>query len=167
MIRRVIDPHQSIFPYSGVYYYAYAETPISFLIMAQYQTSFGSNSPSTLYIVDDDQAIRSAITLLAYSMGWQARPYASASEFLANYQRSKSDCLVLDLRMPGMNGVELLEELGNRGIAIPTVVITAQKDDTLVSRAQTAGASVVLTKPFRNQRLVEHIINALETDTHH
>jgi two-component system response regulator FixJ len=68
--------------------------------------------------------------------------------------------------MPGMNGVELLQELGNRGITIPTVVITAQKDDTLVSRAETAGASVVLTKPFRNQALIEHIKNALEFSSH-
>ena len=134
--------------------------------MAEHQRSLGSNTPSTLYIVDDDQAIRSAITLLAYSMGWQAQPYASAPEFLANYRRSEKDCLVLDLRMPGMNGVELLEELRNRGIIIPTVVITAQKDDTLVSRAQTAGASVVLTKPFRNQLLVDHIKHAVEIDNH-
>ncbi len=134
--------------------------------MAEHQRSFSANTPSTLYIVDDDQAIRSAITLLAYSLGWHARPYASAPEFLADYRRSERDCLVLDLRMPGMNGVELLEELGNRGITIPTVVITAQKDDTLVSRAHTAGASVVLTKPFRNQLLVEHIKNALEIDNH-
>ncbi len=134
--------------------------------MAEHQTSLGSNTLSTLYIVDDDQAIRSAITLLAYSMGWQAQPYASAPEFLANYRRSEKDCLVLDLRMPGMNGVELLEELRNRGIIIPTVVITAQKDDTLVSRAQTAGASVVLIKPFRNQLLVDHIKHAVEIDNH-
>lgn len=132
--------------------------------MAEHQRSFGSNIPSTLYIVDDDQAIRSAITLLAYSMGWRARPYASAPEFLADYRQSARDCLVLDLRMPGMNGVELLEELGNRGITIPTVVITAQKDDTLVTRAQSAGASAVLTKPFRNQILVKHIKNALRVD---
>jgi two-component system response regulator FixJ len=134
--------------------------------MAEHQRSFGSDTPSTLYIVDDDQAIRSAITLLAYSMGWRARPYASAPDFLANYRRSERDCLVLDLRMPGMNGVELLEELGSRGITIPTVVITAQKDDTLVGRAQTAGAAVVLTKPFRNQILIKHIKNALEIEEH-
>lgn len=134
--------------------------------MAEHQRNLSPTAPSTLYIVDDDKAIRSAITLLAYSMGWQARPYASASEFLANYRRSERDCLVLDLRMPGMNGVELLQELVNRGITIPTVVITAQKDDTLVSRAQTAGASVVLTKPFRNQLLVEHIKAALEIGDH-
>ncbi len=140
---------------------------VAVLIMAEHQTSLDPRTPSTLYIVDDDHAVRSAITLLAYSMGWQAQPYASAPEFLANYQRSERDCLVLDLRMPGMNGVELLEELGNRGITIPTVVITAQKDDTLVSRAQTAGASVVLTKPFRNQALIEHIKNALEFSSHH
>ncbi len=135
-------------------------------MMAEQQITHGAETPSTLYIVDDDHAIRAAITLLAYSMGWQARPYASAPEFLADYQRSEKDCLVLDLRMPGMNGVELLEELENRGITIPTVVITAQKDDTLVSRAQTAGASVVLSKPFRNQLLVEHIKNAFEFDAH-
>ncbi len=123
--------------------------------------SLSSATPSTLYIVDDDHAVRAAITLLAFSMGWSARTYASAPEFLDDFKGSDEDCLIVDLRMPGMNGVELLEELDKRGMTIPTVMITAQRDDTLVSRAESAGASIILTKPFRNQSLIEHIQEAL------
>jgi len=121
--------------------------------------------PSTLYIVDDDQAVRSAITLLAYSLGWTARSYSCASEFLAEYQQSHRDCLILDLRMPGMNGAELLEELKSRGISMPSVVITAYHDDSLANRAQAAGATVVLGKPFRNQSVIENIRYALSHET--
>ncbi len=132
------------------------------LSMAQSRTA-APDKPSTLYIVDDDEAVRAAITLLAYSMGWSAQPYASAPEFLEKFHGSDNDCLIVDLRMPGMNGIELLEELGKRGMRIPTVMITAQRDDKLVGRARSAGASIVLSKPFRNQSLIEHIQRAIST----
>ncbi len=128
--------------------------------MSEYSTE-PQMAPATLYIVDDDHAVRSAIALLAYSLGWRAYPYGSAKEFLSNYQPTTGDCLILDLRMPGMNGAQLLEELGKRGHAIPAVVITAHRDDPLVRRAETAGAHVVMTKPFRNDSLVEQVNQAM------
>jgi two-component system response regulator FixJ len=124
-----------------------------------------TDTPGTVHIVDDDYAVRSAISLLGYSMGWQVYSYDSAREFLATYRAAEGDCLVLDLRMPGMSGVELLEELVRQGIHIPSVVITAYGDDQLARRARVAGAGAILSKPFRNEALIEHIKRALASST--
>ncbi len=114
-------------------------------------------STLSVSIVDDDDAVRSAIGLLALSMGWQSRSFASAAEFLESGAVDSTDCLILDLRMPGMNGAELLEELARRSRHIPTVVVTAQYSDPLVGRALRAGAASILTKPFRDDLLRQFV----------
>jgi len=110
--------------------------------------------PPSIAIVDDDDAVRSATQLLAESLGWSARTYATAQSFLDEAADGHADCLILDLQMPGVNGAELLEILKKQHLSIPVVVITALKDDPLVARARAQGVSTVLTKPFRDDVLV-------------
>jgi two-component system response regulator FixJ len=115
-----------------------------------------------VFIVDDDAAVRQAVTLLVQSLGLRAQAYASAEAFLEAYDPSSDGCLVLDLHMPGMNGVELQQELVARGVRIPVIVITAYKDDPLTVRAQEAGALTVLYKPFKRDILLRSIESALQ-----
>jgi two-component system response regulator FixJ len=112
--------------------------------------------------VDDDAAVRQAVTLLVQSLGLQAYAYDSAEAFLEAYDPAIDGCLVLDLHMPGMNGVELQRELTARGVHIPVIVITAHKDDPLTVRAQEAGAVTVLYKPFKQDVLLRSIESALQ-----
>lgn len=117
---------------------------------------------SRVFIVDDDAAVRQAVTLLVQSLGLRAQAYASAEAFLEAYDPDSDGCLVLDLHMPGMNGVELQQELTARGMRIPVIVITAYKDDPLTVRAQEAGALTVLYKPFKRDVLLRSIESALQ-----
>ena len=115
-----------------------------------------------VFIVDDDAAVRQAVTLLVQSLGLPAQAYASAEAFLEAYDPGSDGCLVLDLHMPGMNGVELQKELVARGVRIPVIVITAYKDDPLTVHAQEAGAVTVLYKPFKRDVLLRSIESALQ-----
>jgi two-component system, LuxR family, response regulator FixJ len=122
-----------------------------------------SELPGTrVFIVDDDAAVRQAVTLLVQSLGLPAQAYASAQAFLEAYDPASDGCLVLDLHMPGMNGVELQRELTARGVRIPVIVITAYKDDPLTASAQEAGAVTVLYKPFKQDLLLRSIESALD-----
>lgn len=114
-------------------------------------------------IVDDDDAVRSAIQLLAVSLGWDAHPYDSAQAFLAGLSKTRIDCLILDLQMPGTTGAELLETLEKQHIEVPVVVITALRDDPLVARIRARDEVAVLTKPFRDETLVSVVDNLLKT----
>ncbi len=118
-------------------------------------------SRSTVYIVDDDTAVRSAISLLVSSCGWSPRPFSSAEEFLQGYERDKAACLILDLQMPGMKGVDLQDIFTDLDIVLPVIVVTAYKDHPMAERAKLAGARAVIAKPFREEELVNHIRGAL------
>lgn len=120
-----------------------------------------SHNPPLVFIVDDDEAVRSATRLLARSFGWNARAFGSAQEFLDALPQGQPDCLLLDLNMPDMNGVELQMVLAARGIRIPIVVITGQRDSPLAARAQAAGASALLAKPFYDEDLKTSVERAL------
>jgi len=100
------------------------------------------------FVIDDDDAVRRAQSLLVRSFGWDVRDFASAELCLAALQDERPDCLLLDLNMPGMNGVELQEMLSAQSTAIPVVAMTGNVDSTLSSRARAAGATAVLAKPF-------------------
>jgi FixJ family two-component response regulator len=117
---------------------------------------------STVFVVDDDAAVRNAVTLLVESSGLHARAYPSAEAFLEDYNPDSGGCLVLDLHMPGMKGVELQHALVARNIDIPVIVITAYKDDPLTARAKEAGAITVLYKPFKQEVLLRTIESALQ-----
>src|SRR5215471_17864442 len=118
----------------------------------------------TVYIVDDDSGVRSSIRVLMKSVGLAATPFASAKEFLESYHPNHPGCLVLDIRMPGMSGLELQEALNERGAVIPVIFITGHGDIPMAVEAMRHGAFDFLQKPFRDQDLIDRIQRALERD---
>jgi two-component system response regulator FixJ len=107
-----------------------------------------------IFIVDDDQAVRHSLTLLLASEGLPARGFASAREFLAACKPSSDDRLIVDVDMPGMNGIELLLRLRDGGVSPRAVVITGQPSTFLRQQALAAGAMAFLEKPIDADRLV-------------
>ena len=119
---------------------------------------------ATVCIVDDDEAVRGSLKLLLKSLGVPALVYGSAQEFLADFDPQRSGCLVLDIRMPGMSGLELQHELNTRGALVPIIFITGHGDIPMAVEAMQHGAMDFLQKPFRDQELVDRINKALEKD---
>ena len=120
--------------------------------------------PPTVFVVDDDEAVRNSLRFLLKSVGVGTRAFASAAEFLAGYQPSQPGCLVLDVRMPGMSGLELQEQLNLRGAVIPVIFITGHGDIPMAVEAMQHGAFDFLQKPFRDQDLIDRIQRALAKD---
>jgi two-component system, LuxR family, response regulator FixJ len=121
--------------------------------------------PSTVFVVDDDEGVRNSLRFLLRSVGLQTQTLASATEFLDTYKPSQPGCLVLDVRMPGMSGLELQQQLNLRGAVIPVIFITGHGDIPMAVEAMQQGAFDFLQKPFRDQDLIERIQRALERDT--
>lgn len=115
-----------------------------------------------VFVVDDDESIRDAIACMLASVDIEARCYASALDFLVDLTVQRPACLVLDVRMPGMNGLELQRELELRQLRIPIIFISAHLDMPQAVRAMKAGAVEFLLKPFRDQELIDAIHSALE-----
>lgn len=120
--------------------------------------------PTTVFIVDDDEAVRDSLRLLLKSIGLPVRTFASAQEFLPGYEARQPGCLVLDIRMPGMSGLELQQQLNMRGATIPVVFITGHGDIPMAVEAMQHGAFDFLQKPFRDQDLIDRVQRALERD---
>ena len=112
-------------------------------------------------VVDDDESVRESLPDLLRELGFAADGFASAEEFLASDQLCRTQCLVLDVGMPGMSGPELQEELTRRGYAIPIVFITAQEDESIRARVLAAGAAAYLHKPFSDTALLDAVNAAL------
>jgi FixJ family two-component response regulator len=106
-------------------------------------------SSTTISIVDDDSAVRLALSNLVRSLGWQARMFESAEAFLASDEAGSTSCLVCDIRMPGMSGIELHETLLARGCSPATIFVTAWPTPALEARVAGNGALVLLQKPYR------------------
>ena len=121
--------------------------------------------PPTVMVVDDDTGVRNAMRLLLKSVGLESALYASAQEFLAAYQPAQPGCLVLDIRMPGMSGLELQEQLNLRGAVIPVIFMTGHGDIPMAVEAMQHGAFDFLQKPFRDQDLLDRVQRALARDT--
>jgi two-component system response regulator FixJ len=117
-----------------------------------------------VFIVDDDEAVRSSLRLLLKSVGLVPSALASAREFLDKYDPAQPGCLVLDVRMPEMSGLELQEQLNLRGAVLPVIFITGHGDVPMAVEAMQAGACDFLQKPFRDQDLIDRIQRALEKD---
>ena len=117
--------------------------------------------PALVYVVDDDRAVRDSLSLLLSSVGLENRVFESAADFLAGYDSDRVSCLVADIRMPGMSGLELQEELNSRRIAIPIIFITGHGDVPMAVTAMKAGAMDFLPKPFRDQELLDRVNLAL------
>ena len=121
--------------------------------------------PVTVYIVDDDAAVRDSLCLLLKSLGLAALPYGSAAEFLAGYDPEQPGCVVLDVRMPGMSGLELQHELNRRGTIIPVIFVTGHGDVPMAVEAMRHGAFEFLQKPFREQDLIDCVQRAIARDS--
>jgi RNA polymerase sigma factor (sigma-70 family) len=120
--------------------------------------------PATVFVIDDDEAVRDSLRLLLKSVGLPVRTCASAQEFLPDYDPRQPGCLVLDIRMPGMSGLELQQQLNVRGATIPVVFVTGHGDIPMAVEAMQHGAFDFLQKPFRDQDLIDRVQRALQRD---
>lgn len=113
------------------------------------------NAPLTVYIVDDEEPIRHSLETLFGALSIPAKTFSTAAAFLEGYVEGCPGCAFVDLRMPGMSGLELLAELRRRNPSLPVVLMTGHGDATLRRQAQEAGAVATLEKPFSLERLME------------
>lgn len=120
---------------------------------------------SIVYIVDDDEGMRKALSLLMKTKGYHSRVCASAHEFLDVYDRSRPGCLLLDVRMPEMSGLELQKRLATEAASISTIIMTGHADVGMAVQAMKNGARDFIEKPFRNQDVLEIIHNCLTEET--
>jgi len=119
---------------------------------------------TTVFVVDDDEGVRTSLSILLDSAGYRSIPFASAGDFLALYDLASPGCLLLDMRMPGMSGMELLQELSRRGAFLPVIFITGHGDVPMAVEAMKSGAFDFLQKPFSPRELLDHIARALVAD---
>jgi FixJ family two-component response regulator len=117
--------------------------------------------PKLVSVVDDDESVRESLPDLLRSYGFEVQAFGSAEEFLASASLARTDCLILDIAMPGMTGPELQLELGRRAIAIPIVFITARSDGATLQDLLRRGAVTCLIKPFTEAAIVEAVNTAL------
>src|SRR6266566_1419631 len=117
-----------------------------------------------IYVVDDDASVREALSSLIRSVGLRVEAFASAQEFLAHPQTDAPSCLVLDVQLPGLSGLDLQQELAKADIQIPIIFITGRGDIPMSVRAIKAGALEFLTKPFANEELLNAIQQGIAHD---
>src|SRR6188768_4378303 len=122
------------------------------------------NEAATVMVIDDDAGVRNSMRILLKSVGLNCTLFASAQEFLGSYQPSQQGCLILDIRMPGMSGLELQQQLNLRGAVIPVIFVTGHGDIPIAVEAMQQGAFDFLQKPFRDQDLLDRIRRALAHD---
>ena len=118
----------------------------------------------TVYVVDDDEGMRDSLRWLIESADLDVETYAEAQDFLDAYDGKKHACLVLDLRMPNMSGLELQDALASRNMTIPIIFITAHGEIKAAVRAMKGGAVDFLSKPFSDQALLDRIQQAIKMD---
>ena len=123
-----------------------------------------SSVEAVVFVIDDDESVREALKSLIRSVGLNVEIFASAHEFLQSRRPDVPACLILDVRMPGLSGLDLQRELAEANIRIPIIFITGHGDIPMSVRAMKAGAVEFLTKPFRDQDLLDAIQQALERD---
>ena len=116
-----------------------------------------------LSVVDDDESVRESLPDLLREFGFAARAFSSAEEFLSSDSVEQTKCLILDIAMPGMNGLDLQQELRRRGQDIPVIFITGQKDEAIREQALKDGAANLLYKPFSDTALLEALNAAVRT----
>ena len=129
----------------------------------------GANSPKqkqkpTIYVVDDDDGMRHALTVLMTTVGYHAVAFARPTDFLAQYDPNEPSCVVLDVRMPEMSGLEVQQQLNRAGSMLPVILVTGHGDIPMAVQAMKDGAFDFLQKPFRDQELLDRINGALKQD---
>ena len=117
-----------------------------------------------IYVVDDDAAVRDSLALLLRAVGLTGQAFSSAAEFLQNYDPEQHGCLVADIRMPGMSGLDLQDELNRLGAHIPLIFITGHGDVPMAVDAMKSGALDFIEKPFRDQELLDRVNQAVSWD---
>lgn len=115
-----------------------------------------------VHVVDDEAAVRDALAMLLRSVGLACALYPSAQQFLSDYRPGAPGCLLLDVRLPGLSGLELQERLGHSGFALPIIVMTGHGDVQMAVRAMRAGALDFIEKPFHDQTLLDRVHEAIE-----
>ena len=123
-----------------------------------------TSGQSIVFVIDDDASLGASVSSLLRSVGLQARVFASTSEFLQEKRPNVPSCMVLDVRLPGVSGIDFQADLSKRNIHIPIVFMTGHGDIPMTVRAMKAGAVEFLTKPFRDQDLLDAVQLALERD---
>jgi FixJ family two-component response regulator len=123
-----------------------------------------NNSTPTVFVVDDDDGMRRALGTLLSTVGYETIVFSRPSEFLANFKANSPGCLVLDVRMPGMSGLELQQQLNRMGSMLPLIFITGHGDVPMAVQAMKEGAFEFIQKPFRDQDLLDRINHALKLD---
>jgi FixJ family two-component response regulator len=120
--------------------------------------------PSTVFVIDDDPSVRRAIQGLLKSVGLRSEAFGNPQEFLAKRPADGPSCLVLDVRLPGLSGLDFQRQLADAGVQIPIIFITAHGNIPMSVKAMKSGAVEFLTKPFDDQELVDAVQQALERD---
>lgn len=123
-----------------------------------------SDIDQTVYVVEDDEAVRDSLELLLKSAEKSVKPYSTANAFLSDYSEKMAGCIVLDIRMPGMDGMELQKKLNDRHSILPIIFVTGHGDVPLAVDAMKEGAVDFIQKPYREGALLEKIESALEQD---
>jgi len=123
------------------------------------------HSEPVVHIVDDDEAVRDSLRLLLYSVGIEAITYGSAADFLQRCDCERPGCLIADVRMPGMSGLDLQKELVRRDVPLPVIIITAHGDTPMAVGALKAGACDFVEKPYDDQYLIDTVRHAIERGT--
>ena len=121
-------------------------------------------SKATIFIIDDDQQVRVALSLLMESVGWEVKLFSTATSFLKQFDSSIPGCIISDIRMPMMSGLDLQMKLKERSMAPPILMITGHGDVAMAVRAIQEGALDFIEKPFNNQYLLDKVHKAIEID---
>ena len=125
---------------------------------------FMAKEDPIIFIVDDDEAVRLSTKMLIRSMGLRVETFDSATEFLEDFDPQQPGCVILDIRMPGMSGLELQEHLNEMKASIPIIFVTGHGDVPMAVTAMKAGAVDFIQKPFRDQELIDRVHSALDED---
>jgi two-component system, LuxR family, response regulator FixJ len=133
-------------------------------IVTSEKVSEGKQEKPTVYVVDDDDRMREALGELMDTVGYEARAFARPSEFLEKYHSNQPGCLILDVRLPQLSGLDVQQILNRRGAMIPVILMTGHGDVPMAVQAMKDGAFDFLEKPFRNQALLDCINAALLRD---
>lgn len=120
-----------------------------------------NENDAIIYVVDDDAVIRRSLAYLFDSVGWRVQAFVSAQAFLDGYDGHQPGCIILDVRMPMMGGLELQQELNRRNVALPIIFLTGHGDVTLAVNAMKAGACDFLEKPYKEQMLLDLVERAI------
>jgi two-component system, LuxR family, response regulator FixJ len=121
-------------------------------------------NPPVIAVVDDDEAVREALSELLQVLALSCRTFDRAEAFLAAYTHGSFDCLITDIRMPGISGLELQQKLKSLGSTIPVIVVTSSGDPLTRSRALKDGAIAYLNKPVKDEVFIRHLMTALGRD---